>query len=61
MLVLARKEGETIRIGDDIVIHITGAKGRVEIGVEAPREINVIRGELKQKTVATWLHEETTV
>ena len=47
MLVLTRKRDEMIRIGEDIVIRVirTG-KGSVKIGIEAPAEIRVIRGEL---------------
>ena len=47
MLVLTRKATETIRIGDDIVIKVikTGM-GSVKIGIEAPINIRVMRGEL---------------
>lgn len=47
MLVLTRKRDEVIQIGEDIVIKIlkTG-KGAIKIGVEAPGDIRVIRGEL---------------
>ena len=47
MLVLTRKAAETIRIGDDIVIKVikTGI-GSVKIGIEAPANIRVMRGEL---------------
>ena len=47
MLVLTRKAAETIRIGDDIVIKVirTGI-GSVKIGIEAPLNIRVLRGEL---------------
>lgn len=47
MLVLTRKSAETIKIGDDVVIKVikTG-KGTVKIGIEAPQDIRVIRGEL---------------
>lgn len=47
MLVLTRKLKETIRIGDDITVTILRVKGQaVRIGIEAPREIRVIRAEL---------------
>ena len=47
MLVLTRKLEEQIRIGDDIIISILRVKGNtVRIGIEAPREIRVVRGEL---------------
>lgn len=47
MLVLTRKPAETIQIGDDIVIKvIKTARGTVKIGIEAPGNVRVIRGEL---------------
>lgn len=48
MLVLTRKKFETIRIGDDIVIKVvqTG-RGRVKLGIEAPADMRVLRGELE--------------
>lgn len=49
MLVLSRKAGETIWIGEDIEIIISEVKGeQVKIGISAPRSIDVIRGELRQ-------------
>ena len=47
MLVLTRKPAEIIRIGEDIVIKVikTG-KGTVKIGIEAPSNVRVMRGEL---------------
>lgn len=49
MLVLSRKAGETIWIGEDIEIIISEVKGeQVKIGIKAPRSIDVIRGELRQ-------------
>lgn len=47
MLILTRKNGESIKIGDDIEITIVSAKNdQVKIGIKAPREIEVIRTEL---------------
>ena len=47
MLVLTRKETQTIRIGDDIVIRIVHAgASSVKIGIEAPRSTRIVRGEL---------------
>lgn len=47
MLVLTRKIGEGVRIGDDILIRILEEKeGRIRIGIEAPREQRIYREEL---------------
>ena len=50
MLTLTRKLGESIRIGDDIVVIVKEIKGKqVRIGIEAPRDVYVCREELFQK------------
>ena len=47
MLVLSRKAGESIRIGDDLVVTVTRVRGnRVQISIDAPREVAIRRGEL---------------
>lgn len=51
MLVLTRKKGQAIKIGDDIVIYVTevrgrGAKALVKIGIEAPIGTKVLREEV---------------
>lgn len=47
MLVLTRKQNEKIRIGDSITITVLRMKGKaVRLGIEAPHDISVIRGEL---------------
>jgi len=47
MLVLSRKSNETIKIGDDIEIRILEVKGdTVRIGIEAPKSVDILRGEL---------------
>jgi carbon storage regulator len=49
MLILTRKLGEVIAVGDDIKIVILDIKGRqVSIGVEAPRQTKIYREELYQ-------------
>lgn len=50
MLVLTRKPGEVIHVGDGIAIKVikTG-KGTVKIGIEAPADVKVLRGELSKK------------
>lgn len=50
MLTLTRKIGESIRIGDDIVVVVKEIKGKqVRLGIEAPRDVYVCREELFQK------------
>lgn len=50
MLVLSRKEGEKLVIGENIVITVNRIAGnRVAIGIEAPREVSIVRGELDQR------------
>ena len=47
MLVLSRKVGERILIGDDVVVTIVRiSQGTVRIGVEAPRQTSVVREEV---------------
>jgi len=50
MLVLTRKLQERIQIGDDITITVVQIKGnRVRVGVEAPKNVRVVRGELAER------------
>ncbi|MGQ9576684.1 MAG: carbon storage regulator [Thermoguttaceae bacterium] len=47
MLVLSRRENERIRLGDSIVVTVIRVAGdRVRLGIEAPAEVVVLRGEL---------------
>ena len=48
MLVLTRKEGEQIRIGDDIVVTVVRTGGdKIRLGIEAPSDKVILRSELK--------------
>nr|PZN31997.1 MAG: carbon storage regulator [Actinomycetota bacterium] len=52
MLILTRREGESIRIGHDIVITVVEIRGnQVRLGVEAPRSIQVHRAEVYDQVV----------
>lgn len=49
MLVLKRKVGEAITIGDQIKIKILGDFGTVRVGIEAPKCMRIVRDELIEK------------
>ncbi|AWM79888.1 carbon storage regulator [Gammaproteobacteria bacterium ESL0073] len=50
MLILTRKVGEALMVGDDVNITVLGVKGnQVRIGVSAPKEVAVHREEIYQR------------
>jgi carbon storage regulator CsrA len=50
MLVLSRKTDESIRIADQVTITILKIRGNsIQIGIEAPRDVRVLRGELQRR------------
>ena len=54
MLVLSRKPGEKILIGDDVTVTIVRiGPNTVRIGIEAPRNMNIVREELATATKGT--------
>jgi carbon storage regulator len=47
VLILSRREGEAVMIGDDVTIVILGIKGhQVRVGISAPRSVNIYREEI---------------
>ena len=50
MLILTRKIGQSIRIGDDIIVKIVEIDGsQIKIGIEAPKGVAIFREELYEK------------
>ncbi len=50
MLILTRRVGETLMVGDDISVTVLGVKGnQVRIGVNAPRNVSVHREEIYER------------
>jgi len=47
MLILSRRPGESLRIGDDVTITVLGVRGgQVKIGIDAPKSVKIVREEL---------------
>ena len=50
MLILTRRVGETLMVGDDVTVTVLGVKGnQVRIGVNAPKDFSVHREEIYQR------------
>lgn len=50
MLILTRRVGETLMIGDEISMTVLGVKGnQIRIGIEAPKDVSVHRLEIYQR------------
>lgn len=49
MLILTRRVGETLMIGDEVTVTVLGVRAAVRIGVNAPKEVSVHREEIYQR------------
>lgn len=50
MLILTRRVGEALMVGDDVIIRVLGIKGhQIRLGIKAPKEVSVHREEIYQR------------
>jgi carbon storage regulator len=59
MLVLSRKQGEEVKIGDHITVTVLGIRGGVvKLGIDAPPHVRILRGELSDWVGSDWKEKE---
>ena len=50
MLILTRKVGETVMVGNDVTVTIVGVKGsQIRLGINAPRDVSIHRREIYER------------
>ena len=60
MLVLSRRNGESIKIGKDVVVKVLGVRGeKIRIGVDAPKNVDVHRDEVAQMIAEAIVKDES--
>lgn len=53
MLILTRRVGETLMVGDEVTVSVLGIKGnQIRIGIKAPKEVGVHREEIYERIKA---------
>lgn len=62
MLILTRKVGESIMIGDSVEVKVLGLRaGQIKIGIEAPKDLKVHREEIYERIQAEQVNERRAV
>ena len=62
MLILTRRVGESLMIGDEVTVTVLGVKGnQVRIGVNAPKEVSVHREEIYERIKAEQSNNDSRV
>nr|WP_289037045.1 carbon storage regulator CsrA [uncultured Allobacillus sp.] len=57
MLVLTRKTGESIQIGDDITIKVVAVEGdQIKLGIDAPKNVDIHRSEIYEQIIEANQH-----
>lgn len=52
MLIITRRPGDALRIGDEVIVHVLGVRAlQVRVGIDAPRTVRVVRSELAMRYV----------
>ena len=60
MLVLSRRNGESIKIGKDVVVTVLGVRGeKIRLGVDAPENVDVHRDEVAQMIAEAIVKDES--
>ncbi|HKM38061.1 MAG TPA: carbon storage regulator CsrA [Thiopseudomonas sp.] len=60
MLILTRRIGETLNIGDDVTVTVLGVTGsQIHIGIDAPKDIAVHREEIYERIHKEKVHEKS--
>jgi carbon storage regulator len=60
VLILTRRVGESLIIGDDVVVNVLGVKGnQVRLGVDAPKDVTVHREEIYNRIQSEKNNQET--
>lgn len=59
LLILTRRSNERIFIGDDIVLSVLAIEGnRVKLGIDAPKDVSILREEIRESTIELELTEQ---